>query len=92
MQSGCCSMATCVFYTSYNHSSQCPYLQGIVEELSHAFEAAARKLVLPQPVHGILNVLFIHIDIGPCLTKCPNNKSRQPVSGNTEEVLKETRF
>lgn len=62
-------------YCLRSHGS---YLQGIVKEPPHTFKAAAGKLVFPQPVHGILNMLFIHIDVALCLTKSLGHKRSQP--------------
>lgn len=55
------------------------YLQCGVEKPPHTLEAAAGQSVLLQPAHGILEVFVIHVDVGLCLGKSPNDKNCQPV-------------
>lgn len=68
------------------HSAHHPalYLQSIVEESAHVLEAATGQLMLFQPAHSILDVLWVHIDIGPGLAKSSSHKSRQPVQGEED--------
>lgn len=65
-----------------------PYLQSIVKEPPHTLKAATGKLVFPQPVYGILNMLFIHIDVVLCLAKSFGHKCSQPEQQKKKEERK----